>query len=265
MFNEDGTVVNTEGFEGRYEVDGLEIVVFVDGERDSGLRLIDEFTMEDPETGALFIREGGEGYGGLSGLPAGPRVFFTGEYYFLDGEPHSETSFLFQDDGIAIIYTPDGIESGTYTLAGNELSISVGGEVRTVLLILDPATLESPLSGEVFGLAGLFDLELVLNERYYQFGDADDVCLYFREGEWEDGDDEDGDDEDGDDEEGKADSRGEVVFEFLGEEIAVGSYAVYGHLLVIELDDESTEMMILNYYVLGVARQDVLFIRLPPS
>lgn len=237
LFTEEGLVINTEGFEGSFESDGSTVSIFVDGESDSSLKILDEYTLEDVETGALFIREGGEGYGGLEGLPSGPRLFLTGVYYFIDGDQEGDSIF-FQDDGTVIVYTAEDVEHGEYTLDGNELEITVDGEPGMVLTILDPAALEAAVTGEIYGLVGLYDLELVLDARYYQFGDADDMCFMFHDEE-------------------------EVIIELMGEEVSVGTYTVEEQLLVLDFDGEKTELIILNNYVLGVAGQDVMFVRLP--
>jgi len=239
IFHEDGAVIRSTGEEAQFEIDGASISIFAEGEWESELRIIDEFTLEDPLTGISFIREGGEGFGGITDLPAGPRLFFAGEYYFLDGN-EGEAGLIFRDENEAGLYGEEEPEYGTYAIAGNELTVTIGGEIRFVLSILDPTTLEDKQTGEKYGLAGAFDRELKLYASYYQFGDKEDLSLFFRDDD-------------------------EVDFEFPGFNASTGIYEVdpEEYAITMDVDGVEMELSIINYYLLRILGEDIYFVRVP--
>jgi len=239
MFLEEGVAINSDGEEMLYEIIDSLISVAADGERESELRIIDEYTLGEQATGMVYIREGGEGFGSMPDLPAGPRVFFTGERYYLDGDT-DEVSFLFRYDGEAACFGLEEPEYGVYSIDGNKITITVDGEVRMVLKILDPVTLEDTLTGDKYGLADSFDRELILHEDYFQFGDEAELSLWFRDDH-------------------------EVDFRSMGLDIATGVYTVDDDefLITIEVDGEEMELSILSNYLLCFIGQDIDFIRIP--
>jgi len=287
LFNDEGLVTGTDGFEALFELTGLSIVFLIDGEPDTEFMIIDSFSIEEPSTGMLYIRRGGAGFGGLADLPPGPKVFFTGRNYYLNGDAEAKSVF-FYDAPIAILTYPgtdadpdtDAAPDTTadpdadaqtreyagYTIIDNEITITIGDEVKFVFIAQDPATLKDTLTGEKYGLEGLLSLELVLDTPYYQFGDPEELYICFRAAETEE---EPGEDNGavgenaGEDTEEVSILTGEVSFGVGGVDMAFGTFTLQEQTLTVDVDGESTGLVIINNYVLRVSDQDVLFIRTP--
>ena len=261
MFSGDGLYASTGGTEAQYELEGNSISLYVDGEPVSWLEVVDEYTIEEPATGMRYIREGGPGYGGLAGLPAGPLEFFTGQDYFLDGDAE-EKKISFHDSDIVILLDADSRIYGRYAKADSEITITAGDEVIQVLTILDPVRLKDSKTGEVYGLEGFLDTELTRDVYFYQFGDMQELYLSFRDWEETEIEPEDGNGS-GDGDEAIIELTGEAVFGLAGVDILTGAFTSREQTLVIDIEGEVTELVIENSYILRVVGQDVLFIRMP--
>ena len=263
VFSGEGLYVSTGGTEALFELEGNSISLYVDGEPVSWLEIIDEYTIEEPATGMRYIREGGPGFGGLAGLPAGPLEFFTGQDYFLDGDAE-EKKVSFHDSNIVILLDEDSRQYGRYAKTDSEITITIGGEVVLVLAILDPVRLKDTQTGEIYGLEGFLDTELMRDAYYYQFGDMLEVYLCFRDWEETETEPEDGDGGgDGDEDDAIVEQTGEAVFGLAGVDILSGTFTVRGQTLTVDIEGEVTELVVENGYILRVADQDVLFIRIP--
>jgi len=239
IFREDGFVTTSDGFELEYEAEGTMISFLQDGAFEPILRIIDEFTLEEVATGIRYVREGGDEFGSLFEFPVGVRVFFTGEYYFLDGEA-DEASLYFKDDGTADFFDLEDDLQATYVIDGSEITVTVEDGEIIVLKLLDPVTLEDAETGEKYGLSGAFSRELELFEGYYQFGDNEELSLFFRD-------------------------ENEVDFVDLGIVVATGEYTVEEeeHTISIDLYGEEILLSIVNSYILYFVGQDINFIRMP--
>ena len=261
IFNGEGLYVSTGGIEAMFDLEGNSISLYVDGEPISWLEIIDEHTIEEPATGMRYIREGGPGYGGITGLPPGPREFFTGQDYFLDGDAE-EKKVSFHDSNIVILLDADSRQYGRYSKTDSEIAITVGDEVVKVFTILDPVRLKDAQTGEIYGLEGALGTELMRDVYYYQFGDMLEVYLCFRD--WEEtGTEHEDEGSDGDGDEDILELTGEAVFGLAGVDILSGTFTVRGQTLTVDIEGEVTELIIENSYILRVADQDVLFIRMP--
>jgi len=237
VFFEGGTTENSNGVEARYEVDGSMVSIFQGDEWDSDLLIIDEFILEEVETGIRFIRENGAGFGGVSDIPSGSRDIFFESHYFLDGEPDGP-SLYFYDFGEVVLDVADEPELGKYTIYAGWIMITIGGEERMVLRITNAAELVDDDTSEAYALEGAIGAELVLNERYYQFGEAGEVSMRFLE-------------------------EGEVVFEYMGDVVSSGAYTVEDGRISLDLDGAETELAIVSNYVLFLLDQELQFVRIP--
>ena len=237
VFFEGGTTENSNGVEARYEVDSSVVSIFVDDEWDSDLLIVDEFILEEVETGIRFIRENGAGFGGVTDIPDGSRDIFFEAYYYLDGEADG-ASLYFYDFGEVVLDVADEPELGKYTIYAGWIRVTIGGEERMVLRIINAAELVDDDTSEAYALKGAIGAELVLNERYYQFGEAGEVSMSFRED-------------------------GEVVYEYGGEVISSGAYTVEDGSISVDLDGAETELSIVNSYVLFLLDQELQFVRIP--
>jgi len=267
LFSADGLYVSAGGAEAEFELEGNSITLSVGGEPVAWLRIIDEYTIEEPATGMQYIREGGPGYGGLTGIPAGLKEFFTGQDYFLGGDAE-EKKISFHDSDIVILLAADSRTYGRYAKTDSEITITVGDEVIKVLAILDPVTLKDTQTGEIYGLEGFHETELKRDVYYYQFGDMLEVYLCFRD--WEDAEIEPGQvsgggdvDREDDGDEAILELTGEAVLGLAGVDILSGTFTVRGQTLTVDIEGEVTELVIENSYILRVADQDVSFIRMP--
>jgi len=237
VFLEGGVFEDGSGEEARYEVDGSVVNIFRDGSIDSGLIMISEFVLEDVSTGIRFIREGGDGFGGVSGIPSGSREIFFEADYFLDGETDGPSLF-FYDSGEVALGAAEERELGRYTIDADWIMITVGDELRLVLNIVNAAELVDVGASETYALKGAIGAELMLDERYYQFGEAGEISMRFLE-------------------------EGEVVFEYMGDVISSGEYTVEDDRISLDLDGVETELAIVNNYVLFLLEQELQFVRLP--
>jgi len=236
-FTEDWAAFNSNGDEARYEVKGSIVSLYFNDEWDSDLRVIDAYILEEMETGIRFIRESGDGFGGVTGVPDGSREIFYETYYYLDGEA-GYPSLYFYDFGEVVMSISDKPELGKYTIFNGWIMITVGGEERLVMQIRNAAELVDDDNSEVFALEGAIGAELMLNERYYQFGEPEDIAIIFLE-------------------------EGELIFEFMEDIITTGTYTVEGDRIAVDLDGEEAEMIIVNNYVITLVSQGLQFIRIP--
>lgn len=242
-FFADGTSMNSSGAEARYETDGAKVSIFYEDEWDSDLWVIDEFTLEEVETGIRFIRENGDGFGGVTDIPSGSRDIFFETYYYIDGYIEGEedvSSLYFYDFGEVVITGGGAPELGEYTIFNGWIMITVRSEERMVLRIMSAAELVDDDTSEVYALVGALEGELVLDERYYQFGEAGEISMVFQE-------------------------EGEFVFAHMEDVIGTGTYTVEGDRITVVYDGEETEIAIVNNYVLYLVNQEVQFIRIPYS
>ena len=238
IFFDDGLALNSIDEEASYQIIGRAISIISDEGMETNLLIIDEYALEDPMTGIRFIREGGAGFGGLTNLPTGPIVFFKDEYYYINGDIDG-SSLCFRENGEVELLIANEAQRGEYTVDDDKIVVTIDGEAAISLGIQDPVTLRDGQTGEEYGLAGAFDKKLVLLENYYQFGDAEELSLYFY-----------------------GDS--EVSFVYMETDLATGTYTIEeDDVVVIYLDEEELELVISNYYILYYAEQDINFIRQP--
>jgi len=236
VFLESGVAFDTDGDEFMFEVEGSEIVVLGDGETDSRIRIIDSFTLEMLSYGIILIREGGEGFGIISSGFDAPPLFFFNEHYYLNGDD-SGISLYFLDDGDVEIDGSPEFAIGRYMIDEDVVTLIVDGYVFSALRVVNCIVLEDVETLEMFTLAGALDRTLALDAFYYMEGDKNDLSLYF----WDDG---------------------EVDFDIQGMEIAIGTYTLDGYVITLELDDEETELIIVNSYILE-SDDGFVFIRIP--
>jgi len=259
IFTIDGVALNADGVQAQYVQTGGLISLSIDGEQYSEMSIVDDYSIEEPSTGMYYIREGGPGFGNIAEVPAGPREFFTGHNYYLDGDAEGK-HISFHDLQIAILIDEEKRDYGKYLINDSEITVTVDDEVVYIFEILDPATLKDALSGEIYGLEGLYDTELLQGIYYYQFGDLLEIYLCFQNlVEFEIDPDLPGA------EDITLEFTGEVFFGFAGVEMVSGTVGVHGQRLVLEIDEEVTVLDIINSYTLRLVDQDILFIRMPQS
>jgi len=237
VFLKDGSVYDNEGEEGRFELDGEIITVFLDDEQVASLKLIDEYTFLDTESGIVYIREGGGGFGVSDKTGTGYSQILFGEYYYLSGD-ENEPGFYFYRDFSVDVGTPSDWEEGVYSVDNDVITIDLDGKRIAVLVIINMAELLDTNSiTDIYALEGALTRELVIDDYYYLDGDANAANLWFF-------------------------SDGYVELEDPSGDTGMGSYTVDGGTLFLELGGETDALYIVNSYILE-SDWGFSFIRLP--
>lgn len=235
MFLEDGTIVDNMGEDGTYVLDWDIISVYFGGELVMEFRIVDEYMLEDLDSFTVYIREGGEGFGSTS-VSGSNYLFFIGYYYYLGGVKGS-VSLMFWDNGYVDIEEQDLYAFGSFTVASNEITISVEGEYLMTLRILNHAELEDAATGERYALDGTYDDELVTGDYYYFIilGEANGSLCF-----WDDG---------------------FVDMELVNGDVVEIVYALDGDTIYIDYEGEDIILTIVNGYVLD--NDGYHYVRLP--
>lgn len=238
IFFSDDTIQDEYGEEGEFDVFGNYINIFYNGEHVATLEILDSYTLEDVETGTLWIRDGGyiPQPTGPSYVSAGlPPIIFN-KYFYLDGDT-DETSLYFWEDGDVDIESPNGNIYADYVWTGNEIVIMREGQVILVLSIDNPTELEDVNSWDSYYFEDAHTYELETSERYYLNGDEDELQLWF----WSDG---------------------TVEIENTNGDVNTADYYTIGYTVYIDIGYE-VELEIVNSYVLRDNEDGEMFIRLP--
>jgi len=248
VFLEDGVIIDTDGDEWLYEIDGENVRVGRNSDPafNINMRLIDEYTILELEHGIIYIREGGEGFGADRQWGAAiDLIFYEIPYY--PGGLAGETSFFFFSGGKVAISAPDIYDEGEYRIENDEILINCINDEDSpdiVLVILNMSELTGPENaGIVYAPEGAYDRGLAIGEYYYMDGDIKDGKLRFiNDSEFEFGD--------------------------QSGESEKGSYTFDGSIVTIELGGEPIPLRLVNSFVLGLdwnlgSDWDLVFIRYP--
>ena len=237
VFLSDGAIFDSEGIQGRFELDGENITVFLDGNLVATLKLIDEYTFLETESGIVYIREGGGGFGVSDKTGTGFSQILYGEYYYKNGD-EDEPGFYFYRDFSVDVGTPSDWEEGVYSIDNDIITIELDGKHIADLVIINMAELlDSDNITDIYALEGALTREIVIDDYYYLDGDENAANLWFF-------------------------IDGFVELEDPSGETGTGSYSVDGATLFLELGGETDELHIVNSYILE-SDWGFSFIRLP--
>ena len=243
MFFDDGTVRDQDGIEGEFEIDGNMIRIYLNAGLAAELLLKDDYTLEDADTGVLYIREGGAGYGGYDDNPADydyssdePSFIVFRQYYYLDGDS-GNTSLYFYDDGdVDIEYSGESLY-GEYTIDGDEVTVTIDGQELAVFYINDPVTLEDSDNGAVYTFEDGLNYNLEYYEYYYLSGDEDELSLWFRDD-------------------------GTVDVDSPSGDTQTFDYELYGDMIYIDYNGEEVELEVITTFLLKDG-DGYMYIRMP--
>lgn len=239
IFFADGAVSDTDGEFAEYKVVGDTVEVYLDSNLIISFLVVDGFTLQDINSGAQYIREGGEGYGFSSeGDPLSMPAVFYGEHYYLDGQEDG-LSLYFWDDGSVEIGDAGSQALGTFEIEEDQIVVYVDGQPIGALNIMNYAELVDVYTGETYSLADTYIYSIVTDEPYFLIALGEMAGAFiFRD-----------------------DGTAHILENLDTDEALEGAYTISDDTVSVEYEGEAMVLTIVNSYVLEY--EGFNFVRIP--